>query len=88
MKRPHPNAVAAWATGLGVGLAALMLTWSIGHRIGEFMWGRSTGAIAGLGLAIVVGTAATAVVGRHLSRLVIRKGRSGSAHQERRPQEG
>lgn len=88
MNRPPPNAVAAWATGLGVGLATLMLSWSIGHRIGEFMWGRFTGAIAGLGFAIVVGAVTTAVAGRHLSRLVIRKERSASAHQERRPQEG
>jgi hypothetical protein len=73
MIRPHPNAVAAWATGLGVGLAALALTWSIGRRIGEFIWDRSTGAIAGLGIAIVVGAVATVVVGRHLSRPVIRK---------------
>lgn len=71
MNRPYPDAVAAWATGLGVGLAALMLTWSIGHRIGELIWDRSTGAIAGLGIAIVVGAVVTSVVGRHLARRVI-----------------
>jgi hypothetical protein len=68
MKEVEADRLAAWATGLGVGLIGLMLTWLIGDRIAEMLWGSPTGPIVAFTAAIVVGTISTVVAGRRLSR--------------------
>ena len=63
--------VAAWATGAGIGALAFMLTWLIGNRLGEILWGRATGAWVALITSVVAGLAVTAVAGARLARRVL-----------------
>lgn len=68
MREVRADHLAAWATGLGVGLIALMLTWLVGDRIAEMLWGAPTGPIVAFTASLVVGTISTVVAGRRLSR--------------------
>jgi hypothetical protein len=70
MSRATADHLAAWMTGLGVGLVALMLTWLVGHRLAGLIWDPPTGPIVGLGTAMFVGAVTTLVAGRRLSRTV------------------
>jgi hypothetical protein len=38
MSRDRADRVAAWATGSGIGLMALMVTWLIGNRLAALAW--------------------------------------------------
>jgi hypothetical protein len=71
MSRIAADAVAAWATGVGIGLLAFMITWLIGHRIAELVWDPPVGPIVGLGAAILVGGITAIVAGRRLSRTML-----------------
>jgi hypothetical protein len=75
MSRAAADAVAAWATAVGVGLVGFMLTWLIGHRIAGVIWDPPLGPIVGLGTAILVGGITAVVAARHLSRTTARNGR-------------
>lgn len=72
MSRVTADTVAAWATGVGVGLVAFMLTWLIGQRIAGLIWDPPVGPIVGMGTAILVGGITAIVAGRHLSRATAR----------------
>ncbi len=68
-RRPdRADAVAAWATGTGVGLIALMLTWLVGRRVAALWWGPPLGATVAFGAALGVGLAVTVVAGWRLLR--------------------
>jgi hypothetical protein len=68
MSRVAAEVVAAWATGVGVGLLVFMVSWLMGHRIAALIWDRPTGPIVALGTAVLVGAIMTILAGRHLSR--------------------
>jgi hypothetical protein len=68
MSRDRADRVAAWATGVGIGLVALMTTWLVGNRLAELIWEPPLGPILALCLAILVGAITAAVSGRRLSR--------------------
>jgi hypothetical protein len=70
MSQEAADNLAAWATGFGVGLIALIVTWLIGHRLAGLIWDPPTGPIVGMGAAIVVGSTMTIVAGRRFSRAV------------------
>lgn len=80
MRRLDADHVAAWATGFGVGLVALMLTWLVGDRIAEMLWSSPTGPIVGFAAALIVGAITTVVAGRRLSRAI---GSGTSANRDR-----
>ena len=67
----HADRVAAWATGVGVGAMAFMLTWLIGNRLTEALWGPTTGAWVALVMAVIAGFAVTALAGARLARRVL-----------------
>jgi hypothetical protein len=59
--------VAAWATGIGIGLIVLMLTWLIGVRVAGLFWDPPVGpTVAFLG-AIGAGIATAIVAGSRLA---------------------
>lgn len=60
--------VAAVGVGIGVGLIAFMLTWILGSRATERLWGQPTAAIAAMATAVLVGIVISAVAGRVLLR--------------------
>ena len=68
MSRERADLVAAWATGAGVGFAALMLTWLIANRLTAFVWGPPVGPVVAFGAAIVVGVVTTVISGQKLAR--------------------
>jgi len=72
MSRAPADTVAAWATGVGVGLVALMLTWLVGQRIAGLIWDPPLGPIVGLGTAVLVGGVTAFVAGRRFSRAIAR----------------
>ena len=63
--------VAAWATGVGVGAMAFMLTWLISNRLTEALWGPTAGAWVALIMAVIAGFAVTALAGARLARRVL-----------------
>ena len=70
MSSRTPEAVAAQATGIGIGLLALMLTWLIANRVASLAWRAPAGpTVAFLG-AIAVGIVTALVAGRRLARSV------------------
>jgi hypothetical protein len=62
------DATAARATGIGIGLVAFMITWTIGARITPHVWGPPSGALVAMGIALVVGTITAGATGRRLAR--------------------
>ena len=78
MSRAAADGLAAWATGLGVGLVVLMLTWLVGQRLAGLIWDPPTGPIVGAGAAILVGVTTTIVAGRRLRRVVAEEGDDSS----------
>jgi hypothetical protein len=60
--------MAAWATGAGIGLIVLMLTWLIGNRLTGLIWDPPVGPVVAFAGAIGVGTAVAVFAGRRLSR--------------------
>lgn len=65
------DTVAAWATGAGAGLIALMLTWLVGQRLAALVWGPPVGPTVAFGSAIGVGIAAAIMAGRRLVRRLL-----------------
>lgn len=62
--------VSAIATGIGIGLIAFMVTWTVGARVTERMLDRPTSAYVAMATAILVGVAVSAVASRRLLRSV------------------
>lgn len=73
MSGDRADRVAAWATGTGIGLVVLMLTWLIGSRLVGLMWEPPLGPTAAFIGAIVVGAAVAVISGRRLGRQVARQ---------------
>ena len=61
---------AAHATGVGIGLITFMVTWLVGARVTEHIWGPPAAAIVAMVTAVIVGIATTIVAGRRLLRTV------------------
>jgi hypothetical protein len=59
--------VAAWATGVGMGLAALMVSWLIANRITALVWEVPLGPVVAMSLAIGIGVITTVFGGRRLA---------------------
>lgn len=60
--------IAARATGVGVGLVAFMITWLVGARVTELIWGPPSSAVVAMAIAIFVGILVAVVAGRRLVR--------------------
>jgi hypothetical protein len=74
MSDRRADVVAAWATGAGIGLIALMLTWLVGNRVAGFFWAPPVGATVAFLTAIGVGIATTVALGARLSRRIRAEG--------------
>jgi hypothetical protein len=68
MSGERADRVAAWATGSGIGLMALMLTWLIGNRLTALVWDPPVGPVVAFVGAVVVGAVTAAVSGWRLAR--------------------
>jgi hypothetical protein len=64
----HADRVAAWVTGVGVGVAVFMLTWLVGNRVADLLWTPPTGPIMAIALAAVTGILVSVRQGWRLSR--------------------
>lgn len=62
------NYVSAWATGVGIGLAAFMITWIIANRVTAMLMSVPAGPILAMALAILTGTGLAIRQGIRLSR--------------------
>lgn len=60
--------VAAWVTGVGIGLAAFMLTWLVANRVTALVWAPPAGPVIAMAIAIAAGIAASLRHGWRLSR--------------------
>lgn len=60
--------IAAYATGIGVGLITFMLTWTIAARITERMFDTPTSAYVAMIVAVFAGAVVATVAARRLSR--------------------
>lgn len=60
--------VAAWATGVGVGLLGFMIAWLVGARVTERIWGPPSSAVVALAISVVVGIVVAVVAGHRLVR--------------------
>lgn len=69
MNRGPADRVAARATGAGIGLIALMLTWLIGNRLTGLIWDPPVGPT----VAIVGATVAGAIVAVASGRVLLRR---------------
>lgn len=70
MSDERSEAVAAWATGVGIGLIVLMLVWLVGNRLAGLVWDPPVGpTVAFLG-AIGVGAITAVVAGARLAHRV------------------
>jgi hypothetical protein len=68
LTRERSDRVAGWATGAGIGLIALMVTWLVGSRLAVLVWDPPVGPIVAFGGAVVIGILTTFIAGRRLSR--------------------
>lgn len=68
---PRADGVAAWATGIGIGLIAFMVTWIVAARLAEALLPAPARAFLAMGAALVVGLATGARQGWRLSRRVL-----------------
>ncbi len=74
IQRNHKaDRVAAQATGVGVGFIALMVTWLIGARLFERVWGQPSAAYVALATAVLVGVGAGAWAARRLVRVALKE---------------
>lgn len=62
-----PHRVTGWATGAGLGFAALMLTWIIASRLASLLVGSGSGQVGALTIAVVISIAVALERGRALS---------------------
>ncbi|HYO17530.1 MAG TPA: hypothetical protein VES02_02530 [Dermatophilaceae bacterium] len=60
--------VAAWATGVGIGLLAFMITWLVGARVAEQIWGPPSSAVVALAGSVAAGIVVSVVAGHRLVR--------------------
>lgn len=67
-ERERADRVAAWATGSGIGLVALMLTWLIGNRLAALAWDAPVGPTVAILAAVVVGAVTAVAAGARLAR--------------------
>lgn len=67
--------VAAVATGIGIGLMAFMVTWTVGARVIERMFERPNSAYVAMATAILVGVLVAAFSGWRLLRTVGSRGK-------------
>ncbi len=65
--RTTPDRVAAWATGIGIGLVVLMLVWLVGNRLVGLAWDVPVGPVVAFTAAILSGIATALVMGRRLA---------------------
>lgn len=68
MSQDRADRIAAWATGAGIGLIVLMLTWLIGNRLTGLIWDAPLGPAVAFAGSIGAGTAVAVLAGRRLSR--------------------
>ena len=68
MSRERADRAAAWATGAGIGLIALMVTWLIGNRLTALVWKPPFGPTVAFVGAIVTGSVVAVIAGRRLAR--------------------
>lgn len=66
--------VAAWVTGIGIGLLVFMITWLVGARLSERIWEQPSAAIIAMTVAVAVGVVVAAASGRRLLRRLTRHG--------------
>ena len=62
-----PDTVAAWATGAGIGLIVLMLTWLVVNRLAGLLWDPPVGPVLAVTLAVTVGFSTALTWGRRLA---------------------
>lgn len=60
--------IAAWTTGIGIGLAVFMVTWLVANRITGLLMTVPTGPVVAMASALVAGSAVAARQGWRLSR--------------------
>lgn len=70
--------VAARATGVGVGFLALMITWLIGARVTDRIWGPPSSAVVALAIAVAVGILAAVLSDRHFARRLVTEVQPGA----------
>lgn len=58
--------LAARATGVGIGLIVLMVSWLVANRVFTIAWGVPVGPMVAFGLAIVVGLVTSVIAARAL----------------------
>ncbi len=68
MSIERADRIAAWATGSGIGLIALMLTWLIGHRLAALIWAPPVGPTVAFVGAIETGLVTAVASGVRLAR--------------------
>jgi hypothetical protein len=73
MSRDGADLVAAWATGAGIGLMALMVAWLIGNRLAALVWDPPLGPVVAFVAAIVVGAITAVISGQRLARRATRE---------------
>jgi hypothetical protein len=67
-----PDRVSAWAVGIGIGFAALTVTWIILNRLTSLWLSAPEGPVVSLTAAILVGVVVSLQRGSALSRRVAR----------------
>jgi hypothetical protein len=70
MSMDRSEIVSAWATGAGIGLIVLMVTWLVGNRVAGLFWAPPVGpTVAFLG-AIAGGVATAFIAGARLAHRI------------------
>ena len=59
--------VAAWATGVGIGLAVFMISWLIGSRMAALFWEAPVAPVVSMLVAVAIGTGVAVGSGRRLA---------------------
>jgi hypothetical protein len=59
--------VAAWATGVGVGLVVFMVSWLVWNRVLDMIFSAPTGPVVAMTMAVLTGAAVAIRQGRRLA---------------------